>query len=429
MALRRVVYNVTRNPELSAGGALVHAPVIPVQGEAREVHEDVAGEHMLINIGPQHPATHGVLRLVLELDGETVIRCVPHIGYLHSSFEKLGEYRDWNQIVPLTDRMDYLAPLIYNCAYAMAVEKLMGIEVTERCKVVRVMLMELDRIFSHLLWLGTTGIDLGAFTVFLYTFQQREKIYDLHEDLTGARITTSSTRIGGMMADLPAGWVEKLAQFLDGFLPVLDEVDTLLTNNAIWIGRTQNVGGISAEDAINFGLSGPNLRASGVPYDVRKDRPYYDYETYDFDVPVGEHGDIYDRYLCRMEEMRQSVRILRQAIDRLPGGPINIDDPRVILPTKTAAMNDMESMIHHFKIVMEGVRAPVGESWFSVESSKGELGMYVVSDGGAKPVRWRVRGPSFINIAALPHMIEGTLLSDVIAVNASLDIVLGEIDR
>jgi NADH-quinone oxidoreductase subunit D len=429
MALRRVVYNVTRNPELSAGGALVHAPVVPVQGEAREVHEDVSGEHMLINIGPQHPATHGVLRLVLELDGETVIRCIPHIGYLHSSFEKLGEYRDWNQIVPLTDRMDYLAPLIYNCAYAMAVEKMMGIEVTERCKVVRVMLMELDRIFSHLLWLGTTGIDLGAFTVFLYTFQQREKIYDLHEDLTGARITTSSTRIGGMMADLPAGWVDKLSQFLDGFLPVLDEVDTLLTNNAIWIGRTQDVGGISAEDAINFGLSGPNLRASGVPYDVRKDRPYYDYETYDFDVPVGEHGDIYDRYLCRMEEMRQSVRILRQAIDRLPGGPINIDDPRVILPPKTAAMNDMESMIHHFKVVMEGVRAPVGESWFSVESSKGELGMYVVSDGGSKPVRWRVRGPSFINIAALPHMIEGTLLSDVIAVNASLDIVLGEIDR
>ncbi|MBB4637038.1 NADH dehydrogenase (quinone) subunit D [Longimicrobium terrae] len=429
MALRRVVYNVTRNPELSAGGSLVHAPIVPVQGEAREVHEDVSGEHMLINIGPQHPATHGVLRLVLELDGETVVRCIPHIGYLHSSFEKLGEYRDWNQIVPLTDRMDYLAPLIYNCAYAMAVEKMMGITVTERCKVVRVMCMELDRIFSHLLWLGTTGIDLGAFTVFLYTFQQREKIYDLHENLTGARITTSSTRIGGMMADLPAGWVEQLDQFLTGFLPVLDEVDTLLTNNAIWIGRTQDVGGISGEDAVNFGLSGPNLRASGVSYDVRRDRPYYDYETYDFDVPVGEHGDIYDRYLCRMEEMRQSVRILRQAIQRLPGGPINVDDPRVILPTKTAAMNDMESMIHHFKVVMEGVRAPVGESWFSVESSKGELGMYVVSDGGSKPVRWRVRGPSFINIAALPHMIEGALLSDVIAVNASLDIVLGEIDR
>jgi NADH-quinone oxidoreductase subunit D len=427
--LRRVIYNVARNPELSSGGSLVHAPIVPMVGEEARVQEDIAGEHMLINIGPQHPATHGVLRLVLELDGETVVRCIPHIGYLHSSFEKLGEYRDWNQVIPLTDRMDYLAPLIYNCAYAMSVEKLMGVEVTERCKVVRLICMELDRIFSHLLWLGTTAIDLGAFTVFLYTFQQRELIYDLHESFTGARITTSSTRIGGMMADLPAGWIDQLVQWIEGFLPVLDEVDTLLTNNGIWIGRTQGVGSISAADAVNWGLSGPNLRASGVAYDVRKDRPYYDMDSYDFDVPVGEHGDIYDRYLCRMEEMRQSVRLLRQFIQRLPGGPINVDDPRVILPPKTAAMNDMESMIHHFKLVMEGVRAPVGESWFSVESSKGELGMYVVSDGGSKPVRWRVRGPSFINIAALPHMIEGALLSDVIAVNASLDIVLGEIDR
>ncbi len=428
--MRKVVYEVSRSPELGAGGGLVHAPIQPVEGEALpEVDGEIGGGTMLINIGPQHPATHGVLRLVIELDGETVIRCTPHIGYLHSSFEKLGEYRTWNQVIPLTDRMDYLAPLIYNCAYAMAVEKLMGIEVTERCKVVRVILMEMDRIFSHLLWLGTTAIDLGAFTVFLYTFQERERIYTLHENYTGARITTSATRIGGMMADLPAGWIEELEEFMDTFPRTLDEVDTLLTNNSIWVGRTQDVGTISAEDAVNFGLSGANLRASGVSYDIRKDRPYYDYETYDFDVPVGEHGDIYDRYLCRMEEMRQSLRILRQAIDRLPDGPINVDDPRVILPSKTAAMNDMESMIHHFKVVMEGVKAPVGESWFSVESSKGELGMYVVSDGGSKPVRWHVRGPSFINIAALPHMIEGALLSDVIAVNASLDIVLGEIDR
>jgi NADH-quinone oxidoreductase subunit D len=427
---KTVVYDVNRSPELGAGGGLVHAPVMPVEGEVLSAEMGgISGDHMLINIGPQHPATHGVLRLVLELDGETVIRCTPHIGYLHSSFEKLGEYRDWNQIVPLTDRMDYLAPLIYNCAYAMAVEKMMGVEVTERCKVVRVILMEMDRIFSHLLWLGTTAIDLGAFTVFLYTFQERERIYNLHEAYTGARITTSATRIGGMMADLPPGWIEMLVRFIREFPRTLDEVETLLTNNSIWIGRTQDVGVISAEDAVNFGLSGANLRASGVPYDIRKDRPYYDYETYEFDVPIGEHGDIYERYLCRMEEMRQSLRLLEQAIARLPGGAINVDDPRVILPTKTAAMNDMESMIHHFKIVMEGVRAPVGESWFSVESSKGELGMYVVSDGGAKPVRWRVRGPSFVNIAALPHMIEGALLSDVIAVNASLDIVLGEIDR
>lgn len=428
--MKKVTYEVTRSPEMGSGGGLVHAPVMPVEGEALpEFEGEIGGESMLINIGPQHPATHGVLRLAMELDGETVVRCTPHIGYLHSSFEKLGEYRTWNQVIPLTDRMDYLAPLIYNCAYAMAVEKLMGIEVTERCKVVRVICMELDRIFSHLLWLGTTGIDLGAFTVFLYTFQERERIYKLHENFTGARITTSSTRIGGMMADLPEGWTGELQHFIDTFPRTLDEVETLLSNNSIWVGRTQNVGVISAEDAVNFGLSGANLRASGVDYDVRKDRPYYDYESYDFDVPVAEHGDIYDRYMCRMEEMRQSLRILKQALDRLPGGPINVDDPRVILPSKTAAMNDMESMIHHFKVVMEGVNAPVGESWYSVEGSKGELGMYVVSDGGSKPVRWRVRGPSFVNIAALPHIIEGALLSDVIAVNASLDIVLGEIDR
>jgi NADH-quinone oxidoreductase subunit D len=423
MSTKTVEYLVTRTPELNEEGRPVGTVLPP--GIEPELH----GEHMLINIGPQHPATHGVLRLVLELDGETVMSCTPHIGYLHSSFEKLGEYRTWNQVIPLTDRMDYLAPLIYNCAYAMAVEKLMGIEVTERCRVVRVICMELDRIFSHLLWLGTTAIDIGAFTVFLWTFQERERIYGLHEAFTGARITTSATRIGGMMADLPAGWVEALRNFIDTLPKTLDEVETLLTNNQIWIGRNRDIGVISGEDAVSCGLTGPNLRASGIDYDVRKDRPYYDYETYDFEVPIGQHGDCYDRYLLRLEEMRQSLRILDQALGRLPNGPINVDDPRVILPGKTDAMTDMESMIHHFKVVMEGVKAPRGESWFSVESSKGELGMYVVSDGGSKPVRWRVRGPSFINLSALPHMVEGSLLADVIAVNASLDIVLGEIDR
>lgn len=424
MSARTVEYLVTRTPEMAAGRRLVQMPALPPG-----IEPEMRGEHMLINMGPQHPATHGVLRLVLELDGETVVRCTPHIGYLHSSFEKLGEYRTWNQIIPLTDRMDYLAPLIYNCAYAMAVEKLMGIEVTERCKVVRLICMELDRIFSHLLWVGTTAIDIGAFTVFLWTFQDREKIYDLHESLTGARITTSATRIGGMMADLPAGWIDQLKRFMAGLTRTLEETETLLTRNQIWIGRNRDVGVISAEDAVSQGLTGPNLRASGVPYDVRKDRPYYDYETYDFDVVVSENGDCYDRYLVRMEEMRQSLRILEQAVERLPGGPINVSDPRVILPGKTDGMTDMESMIHHFKVVMEGVKAPAGESWFSVESSKGELGMYVVSDGGSKPVRWRVRGPSFINLSALPRMVEGRLIADVIATNASLDIVLGEIDR
>jgi NADH-quinone oxidoreductase subunit D len=325
--------------------------------------------------------------------------------------------------------MDYLAPLIYNCAYAMAVEKLMGIEVTERCKVVRVICMELDRIFSHLLWIGTTAIDIGAFTVFLYTFQERERIYNLHEAFTGARITTSSTRIGGMMADLPPGWIEALRHFVETLPKTLDEVETLLTHNNLWIGRNRERRRDLRRGRHQLRADGPEPAGVRRAYDVRKDRPYYDYETYDFDVVVGEHGDCYDRYLVRMEEMRQSLRILEQAIERLPGGPINVDDPRVILPGKTDAMADMESMIHHFKVVMQGVQAPAGESWFSVESSKGELGMYVVSDGGSKPVRWRVRGPSFINLSALPKMVEGHLLSDVITINASIDIVLGEIDR
>ncbi len=425
MAEKTIEFAVSRNPEMGVDGLPAWGPLTPVEiGEP-----ELDSERMLINIGPQHPATHGVLRLVCELDGETVVRVIPHIGYLHSSFEKLGEYRTWNQIVPLTDRMDYLAPLIYNCAYVMAVEKLMGIEVTERCKVTRVICMELDRIFSHLLWLGTTAIDVGAFTPFLYAFQQREKVYTLHEALTGARITTSATRVGGMMADLPEGWAEGVREFANGLPATLDEIDRLLTTNQIHLGRTQDVGAISAEDAVNYGFTGPNLRAAGVPYDVRKDQPYYDYETYDFEVPVGQHGDCYDRYLCRMEEMRQSLGILHQALDRLPDGPMDVQDPRITLPTKTDCMNDMESMIHHFKLIMEGIEAPPGDCYFPIEGSKGELGMYLVSDGGTKPVRWRIRPPSFVNLSVIPKLAEGHLVADLIMINASLDIVLGEIDR
>jgi NADH-quinone oxidoreductase subunit D len=306
----------------------------------------------------------------------------------------------------------------------------MGIEVTERCKVVRVICMELDRIFGHLLWLGTTAIDVGAFTPFLYAFQQRERIYGLHESLTGARITTSATRVGGMMADLPVGWLNSLLGFLDTFPNTLHEIDRLLTGNQIHIGRTQGVGAISAAEAINYGLTGPNLRATGVDYDVRKDRPYYDYETYDFEVPVGEHGDCYDRYLCRMEEMRQSVQILHQAMARLPGGPINVQDTNVSLPSKTDCMSDMESMIHHFKLITDGIPAPEGDCYLAIEGSKGELGMYVVAEeGGTKPVRWRVRPPSFVNLSTIAKLAEGHLVSDLIMINASLDIVLGEIDR
>jgi NADH-quinone oxidoreductase subunit D len=390
---------------------------------------ELEGEHMLINLGPQHPATHGVLRLVLELDGETVVRCIPHVGYLHCGFEKIGEYRQYNQIIPWTDREDYLNSPGNNVAFALGAERLFGIEITERCKVLRVIAMEMSRIISHLVWLGTTCIDIGAFTPFLWSFQERENIYNLLEGWCGARLTTSLTRVGGMIADVPDGWVEGLKGFLQTFPKTIVEVDRMVTRNGIWVGRTIGIGAMSAAEALNYGLSGPMARASGVEYDVRKDFPYLDYETYDFDVPVGTTGDVYDRFLVRMEELRQSVRILEQAVARLPDGPVNIDDPRIILPPKTKATTEMESMIHHFKVVMEGPRPPIGESYFAVESPKGEKGYYMVSDGTAKPVRWRIRPPSFVNLSAIPKMVEGHLLSDVIAINASIDIVMGEIDR
>ena len=390
---------------------------------------ELEAEHLLINIGPQHPATHGVLRLVLELDGETVVRCIPHIGYLHCGFEKIGEYRTYNQIIPWTDREDYLNSIGNNVAFVLGAERLFGVEITPRCTVLRVIAMELSRIISHLVWLGTTCIDLGAYTPFLWTFQQRETVYNLLESWVGARLTTTATRVGGMAADIPDGWTEQLQQFIRNFSKTVDEVDKLLTTNAIWIGRTTGIGAMSAEEAVNYGLSGPMVRASGVAYDVRRDFPYLDYESYDFEVPVGTHGDVYDRYLVRMEELRQSTRILQQALDRLPDGPVNSSDHRLILPPKSKAMSDMESMIHHFKQVMEGPRPPVGECYVAVESPKGEKGYYMVSDGSAKPVRWRIRPPSFLNLSAIPKMVEGYLLSDVIAINASIDIVMGEIDR
>ncbi len=416
-------------PSLDQRGQLRNVPLGVARRPSESVHDDFGAEHMLVNIGPQHPATHGVLRLVVELEGETVKRVIPHIGYLHSGFEKLGEYRHYNQIIPLTDRTDYLAPMANNVAFALAAEALLGIEVTERCRLLRVIACEMSRIISHLVWAGTTGIDLGAFTPFLWMFEERERIYNLQEAWTGARLTTSVSRIGGMMADVPDGWEAGLRHFTRTFPKVLGEVDTMFTRNAIWCGRTQGVGVMSAAEAINYSLSGPMLRASGVDYDVRKDRPYLGYDEFDFDVPIGEHGDIYDRYRVRLEEMFQSVRILDQALDRLRPGPVNVSDPRVILPPKSKAMSDMEAMIFHFKQVMDGVKPPAGEVYYGVENPKGELGYYLVSDGTAKPVRWRIRPPSFLNLAALPKLCEGALLSDVIAINASVDIVMGEIDR
>jgi NADH-quinone oxidoreductase subunit D len=420
----RTVEFALATPGLDAQGRPARIPL----GEGG-TEPPLGGEQMLINIGPQHPATHGVLRLVVVLDGETVVRVIPHIGYLHSGFEKLGEYRHYNQIIPLTDRTDYLSPMANNVGVALAAERLMGIEITPRCTVLRVIACELSRIISHLVWLGTTSIDLGAFTPFLWAFHQRERVYNLQEMWTGARLTTSLTRVGGLMADIPIGFTDALRAFVTTFPDTLGEIDKVLTRNAIWAGRTQGVGVMTAAEAVNYSLSGPMLRASGVPYDVRKDKPYLDYETYDFEVPVGEHGDVYDRYLVRLEECRQSTRILAQALDRLPDGPINVDDPRVILPSKSRAMSDMEAMIYHFKQVMEGVKAPPGEAYVGIENPKGELGNYFVSDGTAKPVRWRIRPPSFINLSSLPKMAEGHLLSDLIAINASVDIVMGEVDR
>lgn len=436
MPARRTVDVALSTTGLDAQGRPQRVPVaIDSAGNAVPVaappayEPDLEGDHMLINIGPQHPATHGVLRLVLELDGETVVRCIPHVGYLHCGFEKIGEYRQYNQIVPWTDREDYLNSIGNNVAFALGAERLFGVEPTPRCTVLRVIAMELSRIASHLVWLGTTCIDIGAFTPFLWTFQERENVYHMLENWIGARLTTSATRVGGMAADIPRGWLDLLQGFVDRFPHTIDEVDRMLTRNGIWVGRTVGLGAISGAEAENYGLSGAMLRASGVAYDVRKDFPYLDYETYDFDVPVGTRGDVYDRYLVRMEELRQSTRILAQAMARLPDGPVNIDDPRVILPAKSKATSEMESMIHHFKQVMEGPRPPIGEAYVAVESPRGEKGYYMVSDGTAKPVRWRIRPPSFVNLSAIPKLVEGHLLSDVIAINASIDIVMGEIDR
>lgn len=382
-----------------------------------------------INMGPSHPATHGVLRVVLELDGETVVSCDPVIGYLHRGMEKIAENRTYLQFIPYTDRMDYLSPLAANVGFALALEELLGIAVPPRCQAIRVIACELARIGSHLVWLGTSALDLGAGTMFFHTFKDREWHYDLVEDLTGARLTTSYTRVGGVTHDVTADWIERLREFVDAMPKRIDEYETLLTRNTIWLQRTQGVGRLSAEDALSHGVTGPVLRASGVAYDVRKARPYSGYERYEFDVPTGTRGDVYDRYLVRIEEMRQSVRILRQAIETLPGGPVNIDDPKIFLPPKPKVLTSMEELIHQFMIVTEGFECPPGEIYVATEVPKGELGFYIVSEGGKCPYRCRIRASAFNNLSSLAKQVRGELVADVVACIGSLDPVMGEVDR
>jgi NADH-quinone oxidoreductase subunit D len=390
---------------------------------------ELLGEKLVINMGPSHPATHGVLRIVLELDGEIITKAIPDIGYLHRGDEKIAENMQFNQFVPYTDRLDYLAPLANNVAYALAVEKLMGWELPPRGKAIRVVACEVARISSHLLGLGAFAMDVGATTVFLYTFTEREKLYNLIELLTGARFTTSYTRIGGQIRDLPDGFIPALNKFLDEFVPQLDELDRLLTRNRIWVDRTKGLGVISKEDAISFAITGPDIRGSGIDYDVRKARPYLDYDKYDFDVPIGTVGDAYDRYLVRNEEMRQSVKILRQVIQKLPDGPIDVQDPKNMPPHKPEVLMKMEELIHHFIIHTEGIDAPVGEVYFGAENPKGELGFYINSKGGGVPYRLKIRAPSFVNLSILPKILPGHMMSDVVAILGSLDFVMGECDR
>jgi len=391
-----------------------------------------------LNMGPSHPSTHGVLRIELELDGERIVSARPHIGYLHRGFEKIAEHVTYTQFIPYTDRLDYLAPLANNVAYVLAVEKLLGIEdqIPPRAVYIRTICSELARISSHLLGLGAFAMDCGAVTVFLYQFTEREKIYNLCEALTGARFTTSYTRIGGVARDLPPGWCTTLNKFLDELLKTVDEIDRLLTRNIIWIKRTKNVGVIPPQTAIDYALTGPNLRASGVPLDLRKDQPYLCYNELQFDIPIGTIGDCYDRYLVRLEEIRQSASIIRQCIQKIPGGPDNtshepimISNFKVALPPKSNVMTQMEELIHHFMNVTRGPDCPPGEVYLAHENPKGQLGFYIQSRGGGVPYRLRIRPPSFFTLSILPVILPGHLLADIPAILGSLDFVMGECDR
>ena len=395
-----------------------------------DAEPEFGSEKMSLSMGPSHPSTHGVLRLQLEIDGEIVTKCDPVVGYLHRGDEKIAENMTYNQFVPYTDRLDYLAPLANNMAYAIAVEKLAHLEVPPRCQAIRVITAELARISSHLMGLGAFGLDVGAWTVLVLSLNQREFLYKLFEELTGARFTTSYTRIGGVSRDVPDGWLENVDKFCDQFLPALEEILALLTRNKIFTDRTVGVGVISKEDALAYGLTGPNLRGSGVGLDLRKDKPYSGYEQYEFDVPVGTKGDCYDRYLVRGEEMRQSVRIVQQVIAKFPSGDWYATDARKIFaPRKDKVLTSMEELIQNFMIVTEGPQIPAGEVYFEAENPKGILGFFVVSKGGGVPWRLKIRSPSFCNLSIVPKVCTGILISDVVAILGSFDFVMGECDR
>jgi NADH-quinone oxidoreductase subunit D len=386
-------------------------------------------ETMTLNMGPQHPSTHGVLRLVLELDGEVITKITPHIGYLHRGVEKLSEHRTYHQILPLTDRLDYLAPMSNNLGYILAVEKLMAVEVPERAETIRVIMTELTRLESHLVWIACHALDIGAMTVFIYAFRERETIMETYELISGARMTSNFFRVGGLSQDVPDEFVKKVSDFMDVMPGYLDQYEGLLTTNPIWLKRTIGNGVISAEDAIDFGITGPALRGSGVDWDLRRDNPYSGYEKYQFQIPVGENCDTFDRYKVRLVEMREACKIVRQGLDRLKPGPVLADCPQVCYPPKENVYNSIEGLIHHFKIASEGFPAPAGEVYQGVEAPKGELGYYIVSDGGNKPERMRIRPPSFVNLQAIEKMAKGSMIADLVAIIGTLDIVLGEIDR
>jgi NADH-quinone oxidoreductase subunit D len=384
---------------------------------------------MILNMGPQHPSTHGVLRLLLEIDGETVVRMMPDIGFLHTGIEKTCEAKFYHQVVPLTDRIDYLCPMTNNLCYVLAVEKLLGLEIPPRAQWLRVMMNELTRINSHLVWLGTHAMDIGAMTVFLYCFREREDILRLFEAISGQRMMTSYFRVGGVALEPPLDFFDRVRKFADSFPSKVDEYEGLLTGNPIWMMRTKGVAKISAEDAIALGASGPTLRGSGVDIDLRRDMPYSGYENFNFKVPVGKDGDVFERYMLRVAELRESIGIVKQALDGMPSGPVKANAPKVVLPDREKMKTEMEALIYHFKIITEGFAVPEGEVYQAVESPRGEMGYYVVSDGGPKPYRVHMRSACLANMQTLPKMCEGRLLADVVAAIGSIDIVLGEIDR